>query len=152
MNDDHNESDRALVENEDLDIDSIDPTQEDDENKDEGPMPPALSIKAIEFDWIFNSTQGYQFLETLSNSESIEIFGVPLIRNIIEFLWGYYRKRIFIFYFLPFAIYLILFCLDCTLFHPKKQGNKWGDWYIVSFITQIIIVIFSIYFYFLEFT
>jgi len=42
-------------------------------------MPPALSVKAIEFDWIFNSNEGYGFLQTLSECESVEIFGVPLI-------------------------------------------------------------------------
>lgn len=42
-------------------------------------MPPAVSVMAIEFDWIFNSDQGYGFLSTLSDVDDEEIFGVKLI-------------------------------------------------------------------------
>jgi len=53
-------------------------------------MPRAVTVKAIEFDWIFSNTQGYQFLQSLSETESIDIFGVELIVAILNFLWTFY--------------------------------------------------------------
>ena len=49
-------------------------------------------------------------------------------------------------------IFLILFILDQTLFHYKKlEEDKWGPWYITSFVTQIITLLFCVYFYIIEF-
>ena len=113
-------------------------------------MPRAVTVKAIEFDWIFNNTQGYHFLESLSETESIDIFGVELIVTILNFLWGFYKWKIIYFYLFPFLLYTALFILDSTLFHKKRIYDRWGGWFIASFISNIIICILSIYFICME--
>jgi len=49
-----------------------------------------LDIKAIEFDWIFNQSQGSKFLKALADCEDIEIYSNNLIKLIITFLWSYF--------------------------------------------------------------
>ena len=64
-------------------------------------------INGIEFDWLFSENEGVNFLETLSNTNSIEVFSIEIIKYIIIYLWSFYRKAIFLQMFIPFVLYFI---------------------------------------------
>lgn len=107
-----------------------------------------IEIKAIEFDWIFNKTEGFNFLKILSHSTDMDLFSLNIIRNIINFFWGYYRKAIIGYIFLPFIFYFVLFILYTTYF--QKQMEEDGDsrfhrYGMAGFISIILIIIFIIY-------
>jgi len=83
------------------------------------------SIKAIEFDWIFNREQGSAFVKTLTRSRNVDLFSIPLIQNCIQFLWDRFRTAIFLYLFFPFLLYLALFILYATwVQHRSKQEGS----------------------------
>lgn len=61
-----------------------------------------LEIRAIEFDWIFNNKEGVGFLDSLAYTDNIDLFSLNIIRYIIRFFWGTYRKYILLYLFMPF--------------------------------------------------
>ena len=62
------------------------------------------SVKAIEFDWIFNHDQGSAFIKTLTISRNVDMFSIPLIQNCIQFLWSRFRAGIILYLFLIVGI------------------------------------------------
>jgi hypothetical protein len=120
------------------------------EEEDPGAMDRALTISAIEFDWIFEK-QGLEFITQLAESQELELFNVKIVRTILSFFWTYYQRKIIYWYMIPMMILFTLFCLDSTLFHYKKLDSpKWNDWYIVSFITMILNALLLTYFWIYE--
>ena len=103
-------------------------TKEELEKEKERRKQRRLDIRAIEFDWIFNKVEGVQFLRTLSETKSIEIFSLTLVRHIIRFCWSYYRTSIMIFLFIPYMLYISLFVFYSTYIHKKQIENGDGNW------------------------
>lgn len=86
-------------------------------------------IKAIEFDWLFNSTDGKAFLVALAKTQHIDIFSVPTIAAIITYLWDYYRKQIIYQVLIPFLAYFVVFLIYATWINHEKnlEGKDWND-------------------------
>ena len=99
-----------------------------------------LDIRAIEFDWIFNKTEGVQFLKTLASTDNIELFSLDLIKHIIRFCWGYYRKYIVIFLFIPYMIYITSFVLYSTWIHKEKIDRNNGNWESYGLANSIMVI------------
>ena len=85
-----------------------------------------LNIRAIELDWILNNTDGVKFLKTLSESDSIELFDLAIIRQIITFLWSHYRKAVFKYNLIPYLIYMALYLVYVTYFHKMKYEHSYS--------------------------
>ena len=112
-----------------------------------------LDIKAIEFDWIFNKDDGAQFMRTLSDTSSIELFSLKIIRYIIKFFWGHFRRAIVKYLFIPFMIYFTIFLLYITWIHKNKSQNgekSSGSFYAADLTSTIILLMFIIYFTYYE--
>lgn len=57
----------------------------------------AVNVYALEFDWIFNNTEGYGFLKILSKTKDIELFDVKVVTLILDFFWSIYFKRLILY-------------------------------------------------------
>ena len=108
-------------------------------------------MRAIEYDWILNKNEGYKFLLGLSQTQSIEVFSVNLIKNILQFLWQYYRIRIILLSFVPFCIYFTCFVVDASYFHQRKlpESDYNTQWYVSTVLMSICAVLW-LYFQVLE--
>ncbi|CAI2365026.1 unnamed protein product [Moneuplotes crassus] len=112
-----------------------------------------IEIKAIEFDWIFNKVEGVAFLRVLSETKTIDLFSLNIVRNIIRFCWGYYWTYIMIYLFMPYLAYLSLFVLYSTYFHKKKIDNEDGAWEgfgIANSLSLVFLILFILYFSYYE--
>jgi hypothetical protein len=78
----------------------------------------AVKISALEFDWIFNKSEGQEFLKKLAETDDMQIFDTKVVNIILSFFWSIFAKRIFIWIFIPNFILFVLFILDTTLFFP----------------------------------
>ena len=96
---------------------------------------PVLNITAIEFDWLFGE-QGAAFIRTMASTDSIELFSVGIIQEIITFFWGYYRIRIILASLLPFVVNFIIFAAYTTYlkWDDDDHGNDTNSWRIYSHI------------------
>ena len=96
-------------------------------------------INGIEFDWLFSENEGVNFLETLSNTNSIEVFSIEIIKYIIIYLWSFYRKAIFLQMFIPFVLYFIWFII-----YASWIQNQDGDNYKIAKLVLIVIILIEI--------
>ena len=112
-----------------------------------------VEVKAIEFDWLLTTKDGERFLEALSETEVLSFFEIDLVKNVVLFQWSYYLPRIIIGLFLPFFIHFLIFLIYATwLLEEKKEENDddWGKWYTVDFVFGIIILVYQIFFIYVE--
>lgn len=112
-----------------------------------------LDIKAIEFDWIFNKTEGAAFMKTLASTECIDLFSLKVVRHIIRFCWSHFRKYIIIYLLVPYLCYFLLFILYATYFHKKKIENENGTWEefgLANTLSIIVLLMFITYFAYFE--
>lgn len=106
-----------------------------------------LTIRAIEFDWIFDDHRGKSFLRALSKTNDLELFSLSIIRTIVLFLWEYYRKVVFIFLLIPFLINFAVFIVYATYFHKNQKENNESfaeGFGIASIISIVIVLIFVV--------
>jgi hypothetical protein len=73
-----------------------------------------VEFMALEFDWIFRGEFGKSFIANLAESENDDLFSIHTIKLIILFLWERFFWRIFFKIFLPFVLYVAIFCLYVT--------------------------------------
>ena len=113
-----------------------------------------LNIRAIELDWILNNTDGVKFLKTLSESDSIELFDLTIIRQIITFLWSHYRKAVFKYNLIPYLLYMALYLVYVTYFHKMKYEHSYSymlGYGIMNDASVFILLIYILYFLYYEF-
>ena len=79
------------------------------------------NVQAVEFDWIFDDRYGRKFLVSLANTKDIDIFSVPIIKNIIMFMWRFYRIAIVTSVMIPFIFYFIVYIIYATLIIKGKN-------------------------------
>jgi hypothetical protein len=124
-------------------------------------------VQAIEFSWLFNHAHRKNFLKALTNTKDIEIFSLDIVKNILMFLWGYYRGVIFGIILIPFLIYFLTFILYASYINRRKEDetNKDGDYHrandaliiiifigiIMSFILEVSKIIYSYKSYLMSF-
>ena len=151
-----NKSDQNLLEQDSSIVTKKKMTKEELEKEKERQKQKRLDIRAIEFDWIFNSGEGVDFLKTLANTDNIELFSLTLIRYIIRFLWGYYRKAIVIYLFIPYILYFITFILYTTWVFDRKEERNEGmfdlDYGLANTVMVIFLLVFIMYFLIFEMT
>ena len=148
-------SDQEMVENKDADKEKEKKkkTKEELEREKERRKQKRLDIRAIEFDWIFSTGEGTDFLSTLAYTDNIELFSLKLVRYIIRFLWSYYRMAIVMYLFIPYLIYFTLFILYATWIHDKAFDNndgKFEGYGLVNTIMIIVLLILIVYFFYFE--
>lgn len=123
--------------------------EEDKENvnlfEDEEKLLNRVSIKGIEFDWIFHGDQAKQFLKDLSNAKNINIFGQDIIRDIVLFQWKYFKKVIIWRLFVPYIIYFLLFCVYTTWLLERQyvEDEDAGPYDIASYVVGSVILLFN---------
>ena len=94
--------------------------------------------------------EGVNFLRTLSESESVELFSLAIIKHIINFLWIHFRRYIFAYSLVPYISYMILFLLYATYFHKIKYDNNYDfmeSFGVLNDITNIILLFYIWYFF-----
>lgn len=84
-------------------------------------------VEAIEFSWLFEDHPRKMFLESLSETKELEFFSLPLIQNVLMFLWRYYKIVIYIFILIPFLVYFIAFILYATWINKQKAEEEDGN-------------------------
>ena len=110
------------------------------------------TVEAVEFDWIFNDDYGKEFLVTLANIEDISIFSVEIIKNIVMFMWRYYRKAIAVWIMIPFLFYFITYIIYATWITKGKDesSESWGTYAKTNLAFCIILLVFILYFIYVE--
>jgi hypothetical protein len=90
-----------------------------------------VSVKAVEFDWIFNTKHGNKFMETLAITKNLNLFKIPVIEDVILFQWHYFRIAIISLLFVPFILYFILFGIyatwSYTWMRDPDASYRWTD-------------------------
>lgn len=111
-----------------------------------------IEIRALEFDWLFNEREGARFLNKVANSDSIDLYSLEIIRNIIDFFWGYFKPKIFVYNFIPFILSFILTIVFVTYTHDERvqEGEKWGKFYTANFVVMAALAFICLYQIFLE--
>ena len=54
-----------------------------DFHKQPGNVGKRVKVRAVEFDWVFNTKHGSKLIEILSLTKNIELFSIPVIQDII---------------------------------------------------------------------
>ena len=114
-----------------------------------------VMIKAIEFDWIFNTKDGDEFLGSLAETENLELFGIDIIRDIILFLWSYFKIHIITKLFIPYFIYLIIYLVHVTYIIKNEHYESSGEnqpYHIAAWIFGATILLFNVYWIYVEIT
>ena len=112
---------------------------------------PVLDITAIEFDWLFGE-QGAAFVRTMADTDSIELFSIGIIQEIIGFFWGYYRIRIVLASLLPFVVNFLVFAAYTTYlkWDDDDHGDDTNHWRIYSYVCMGLTLFFALYFLIFE--
>uniref|UniRef100_A0A7S3JKB8 Ion transport domain-containing protein n=1 Tax=Euplotes harpa TaxID=151035 RepID=A0A7S3JKB8_9SPIT len=113
-----------------------------------------VTIKGIEFDWVFCSDEGESFLQYLSETPNINIFSQSIIRDIILFQWSFFKKMIILKLLVPYLCYFLIFCLYATylLKNQNDESDKNGVYHIFSWIFGAIILVFNVFWAYIEVT
>ena len=111
-----------------------------------------IEVKAVEFDWLFDRNYGKRFMEKLSDTEDLSYFELDIIKDIIWFQWNKFLPAIMVVLFAPFLIFFIIFILYTSWLINEKnnEDDDWGPWYTATFITAIAILVFQVFFSFVE--
>lgn len=106
------------------------------------------TIKAIEFDWIFDKNYGKKFLSALSKTEHTKIFELQIISDIVLYMWGYYRTQIIFQLLFPFIVYFAVFIMYASWISNRKsiENGSMGDtYYTINFIFLMFIIVMLIW-------
>ena len=107
-----------------------------------------LEIKAIPFEWIFESEGRRNLIASLHDCDDLDIFSLQIIKNLIYFLWNSWRYLIFLYLFVPYLIYFSVFVVYVTYIHKNKInsiGSYSDSFGIAEIIWIVIILMFIIY-------
>ena len=114
-----------------------------------------VMIKAIEFDWIFNTKEGEDFLGNLADTENIKLFGVDIIKDVILLQWSYFKMHIVGKLLLPYLLYFIIFLVHVTYVIKNEHyepSNETKPYHVTAWVLGSIILIFNVYWAYVEFT
>ena len=111
------------------------------------------NVQAVEFDWLFDDDFGKKFLVSLANTNDIEVFSVEIVQNIVMFMWKFYRRAIAKWIMIPFLFYFITYIIYATWIKKGKDESdlKWGDYGRTDLAFCIILLIWFVYFIYIEF-
>lgn len=111
-----------------------------------------VEVFGIEFDWVLSTSEGEEFLQQLSETENLGFFEIDVVKHIIMFQWSYFLPKIIIYLFTPFIVHFLLFVLYTTWILDKKYNyyEKWNNWYTASFSMGIAILVFQVFFIYIE--
>ena len=130
-----------------------------DENKDKfeinkNPLK-RVTIKGIEFDWVFKSKEGSDFLQELSETDNIRIFEHEIIKDIVLFQWSYFKIHIILKLLIPYIVYFLIFVLHVTYIIKNEHyetSKESQPYHISAWIFGSIILIFNVFWAYVEFT
>lgn len=135
----------------DLDINNH-PDQHENAFKEDPHLLKRVSVKAIEFDWIFDGYPAHQFLKDLSDTDNINVYGLNIIRDIVLFLWKYFQRAIFWKLFVPYLVYFFIFCFYTTwlLERQFKEDKDHGAFDVTVWTLGAVILCFNIFWAYVE--
>jgi len=136
-----------------------------DENKDENLIKKKktrninqkiVSIKGIEFDWIFRSKHSVELMRELATTNNINLFKIEVIQDILLFHWKYFKQVLIYLFFIPFLIYFCTF-IGFTTYVIKKdyeyeadKENENENWSKAALYMAIVIGVFIAFFIYVE--
>lgn len=105
-----------------------------------------ITIKAIEFDWVFDTPEGAALLKELSETKNINIFAQDIIKDIIYFQWSYFQLNIILFLMVPYVIYFVTFCVFSTYIVKNQiyETQESDPYHISAWVIGIIILLFNV--------
>jgi len=109
-------------------------------------------IKGIEFDWLFTDDRIHTLMKDLSESTNSQLFKLDIIKDIVLFQWKYFKSAIIWQIFLPYLIYLLIFCVYSTWLQKQKheEDEALGKFQIGSYITGVVILMFNVFWTYTE--
>ena len=113
-----------------------------------------VMIKAIEFDWIFNTKEGDEFLGSLADTENSKLFGIEVIKDIILMLWSYFKMHIIFKLLVPYFLYFIIFLVHTTYIIKNEhyESSESQPYHIAAWVFGVTILVFNVYWAYVEFT
>ena len=140
-----------------LPSDNLNNDQKDNEGDDllEENLLKRVTIKGIEFGWIFSSQEGADFLQELSETENIRIFEHDIIKDIVLFQWSYFKIHIILKLLIPYLIYFLIFVLHVTFIIKNEYAESKGEnrpFHISAWVFGSVILIFNVFWAYVEFT
>lgn len=107
-----------------------------------------INIRAIEFDWIFTTKRGEEFLEKLSRTSDLSFYEIDIVKHIINFMWKRFLPRLFLFLFFPFLVFFATFLLFATWLIDEgyKEADDWAEWDTAVFVVGIFLAVFQLFF------
>lgn len=105
----------------------------------------------MEFDWIFYGDDSNSFIKTLADTNNDNLFDISTVKTVILFLWKQYYKRIFYLQLIPFALYLLFFCVYVTFIYERvQQGDGVHKWRSLHNFFVVIVTLCTAYFILFE--
>ena len=89
-----------------------------------------------------------KFLTSLASSGDEEVFEVDVIKNVVHYMWEFYRRAIVYNILLPFIVYFTVFIIYATWINKKKdeENNKTGPYAIVNYGMSGVLILLILYF------
>ena len=78
-------------------------------DKDIGSTTKKVTIKALDFNWIFENNNAMSLIKMLSDNGTGDLFVTKSFSILIDFLWAQYQPRIIKFIFAPYMIYILMY-------------------------------------------
>jgi len=106
-----------------------------------------VTVTAIEFNWVFNTKHGKEFLWYLAETTNLELFTIPVISNIVRFQWKYFQIALTIFLLIPHMCYFILFNFYATWIYywswesPYDNSNTIIRWVCFGFLVYFLLFV-----------
>lgn len=117
--------------------------------------PKPVKIRSLDAGWLlkYQEGPGQDFMQKLSESDNMKYFEIDTIQLIVNYQWKIMKPQIILFLFVPFLINMLLFNFYCLfLFEDAKDNEGFHNTvYIYKFIVQILLLIFSIHTFYVEF-
>jgi len=73
-----------------------------------------VKVMGIELDYIFRGKRAKSFLQLIAYNKNLNLYKMKVIRNIVNFLWMYFKTPMFIFMFIPFVVYFSVYIVYAT--------------------------------------
>jgi hypothetical protein len=74
---------------------------------------------ALEFGWIINEPEGLTFLNSVADSDRIDLYELDAIQIMIEYMYMRFKGRVVIQQLPLYCIYMFVFCL--TMFYHEHR-------------------------------
>ena len=113
-----------------------------------------VDIRGLDAGWLlkYDVGPGPQFLLKLSNSENMALFEIETVKLIVNYQWKIIKPQIIIRLFIPFLVNMLLFNIYCIyLFEEIVKSEADTSEYVLTWIVQISLLLFTVQTFYVEF-